>query len=196
LHCCHAKGRVTSQPFLVNLKSNHLRTWLCWIDLPETTWTPTGPMGLLSHAPWSGAFQPIRRWWAPVALRYKEKVGASGTRHEDHRRRHPTDSLNTSRSSGSAVAAGRLTHGRHRHRHLVPALLGRDPKPDHLKGYPTRNNGRFIYCSRDAGARWYDNRFPISFLPLSISTCFRSTRLLPIISRDSRSTDVTLVSEA
>jgi hypothetical protein len=46
-------------------------------------------------------------------------VGASGTRHEVHRRRHPTDIVNPSRSR-KRTAAGRPTYGRPQHRRLIP----------------------------------------------------------------------------
>jgi ribosomal protein S21 len=86
---------------------------------PRDPQTPTGPMGLLFPAPWSGALQLVCSWWPPVALRYKRKVGASGTA-EEVRRRHLTDNANPSRSKESAAAAGRPTSGRRQHCDFIP----------------------------------------------------------------------------
>jgi hypothetical protein len=66
--------------------------------------------GPLSHC-------AIKRRWGLVA--HDSRITAAAT---------PPTVLNPSRSSGSAVAAGRLTHGRHRHRHLVPAFPHGNPK--------------------------------------------------------------------
>jgi hypothetical protein len=45
----------------------------------------TRPTRPLTYALIGGA-QPIDDWWAPVAQRYKEKVGARGTRYKVRRR--------------------------------------------------------------------------------------------------------------
>jgi hypothetical protein len=48
------------------------------LELISTSWPLT--CGLI------GGAQPIDGWWAPVAQRYKEEVGANGTGHEVRRR--------------------------------------------------------------------------------------------------------------
>jgi hypothetical protein len=52
------------------------------IDLHQLAQRPTGPL----NCALIGGAQPIDGWWAPVAQRYKDEVGASGTSDEVHRR--------------------------------------------------------------------------------------------------------------
>jgi hypothetical protein len=52
------------------------------IDLHQLAQWPTGPLTCVLI----GGAQPIDGWWTPVAQRYKEEVGASGTRYEVYRR--------------------------------------------------------------------------------------------------------------
>jgi hypothetical protein len=155
----------------------------CWIDLPETHSDPNGPDGPpLTHALIGGA--PARSWLVdPIALRYKEKVGASGTSDEVYYSvAAPPIIPNPSRSSGSAVAAERL----------IAAIIDAATSSPHSTAMPgqsrwrpeghrdqqraattssvtaTRDDGRFLCCSRDAKPRWYDHQCPSPF-SLSLS---------------------------
>jgi hypothetical protein len=44
-----------------------MKIWL--LDWSPSPSDPNGPMGYLTHAPWSGALQLNPSWWAPVAPR-------------------------------------------------------------------------------------------------------------------------------
>jgi hypothetical protein len=134
---------------------------------------PNGQFGTLIRALIGGA-QPNHGWWAPVAQRYKEEVGAGAlSTRFTWAAVFPTYILTLVRSRGSAVSDGK----RHRLRHchwIAPPLHRRPafstPPRRHCSTRHRRHGGLFLLQGR-----WSATSAPLSlFLVPRHSSCSRT----------------------
>jgi hypothetical protein len=105
------------------------------LDIGVLVWSPSlsdpnGPMGHLTHAPWSGAPQLIPSWWAPVAPRYKERWGPAARITRFTGRRHPTDKSNLADLVCARSAAGSFLRPS-----STPSASTPSPRRDHTFGH-------------------------------------------------------------